>query len=904
VFTGNGTDEVADGLGGNDTMFGNGGSDTLIGNAGDDTLEGGDGDDNLQGGDGVDTASYATASSWVLVQLAVTGSQNTLGAGSDTLSGIENITGSAFNDFLNGDGGANLLNGGAGNDALSGSMGVDTLIGGDGDDTLNGGWQGDTLNGGDGADTASYDGAVAGVVVDLATPAHNTGEAAGDTFVSVENITGSTFADTISGDGGNNVLNGSLGDDTLEGRAGDDVLYGGDGNDTLIARFSQVNIETFDGGDGDDTLLVYGEVDLRFSSIASIERLSVYNPYGFLQYGVAYFGNSGAGLSSDLVVDGVGYQIVVDAGPTRTIDLSHWTFLSPAALVILDGTSGDDILVGSSQNDDLLGGPGADLMVGGSGSDIYTVDDVNDVVSEAGADLGDMVSSTLGSYTLPANVEQLWLAGAAQTGVGNELGNEIIGTSSGNLLQGLAGDDRLVGIGGADTLEGGDGADTLDGGAGADALDGGAGTDTASYAASLAGVTVSLLAGTGSGGDAQGDTLANIENLTGSAYSDALTGDGAGNVLFGGGDDDNLSGGAGNDILIGWVGADTLAGGAGTDTADYSASSAGVTVNLATGVGAGGDAQGDSLVSIESVIGSAYNDVLQGKDGVADVLNGGDGDDRIVSSIGADTLIGGNGTDTLDYSNSFNGVDIRLFQNSAAGGAANGDIISGFENIIGSTKTDTLAGDDGVNWIWGGAGNETITGRDGADHLFGEAGNDTLLGGAGDDVLVGAAGADTYGGGVGADTVDFSASAAAVTVNLATGAGTGGDAQGDVFVSIENVIGSAFNDVIIAKANVWNNVFDGRGGDDTLTGGLGDDAFVFRLGEGSDAITDFSPLAASNNDVIELVGFGAAFDSFAEVMAAASQNGADVVIDFGSGQTLTLQNLTLAALASADFIFG
>jgi Ca2+-binding RTX toxin-like protein len=143
-----------------------------------------------------------------------------------------------------------------------------------------------------------------------------------------------------------------------------------------------------------------------------------------------------------------------------------------------------------------------------------------------------------------------------------------------------------------------------------------------------------------------------------------------------------------------------------------------------------------------------------------------------------------------------------------------------------------------------------------------------------------------------------------VTVNLATGAGTGGDAQGDVFVSIENVIGSAFNDVIIAKANVWNNVFDGRGGDDTLTGGLGDDAFVFRLGEGSDAITDFSPLAASNNDVIQLVGFGAAFDTFAEVMAAASQNGADVVIDFGSGQTLTLQNLTLAALASADFIFG
>jgi Ca2+-binding RTX toxin-like protein len=473
--------------------------------------------------------------------------------------------------------------------------------------------------------------------------------------------------------------------------------------------------------------------------------------------------------------------------------------------------------------------------------------------------------------------------------------------------------ENAIGGSGNDAIIGNEANNTLTGGAGADALDGGAGTDAANYAGSSAGVSVSLLTGTGAGGDAAGDTLVNIENLTGSAYADALTGDGLANTLAGNDGADTLDGGVGADLLqggngddvfIGGAGADVLGGGAGTDTADYSASLAGVTVNLATGLGAGGDAQGDSLVSIESVIGSAYADVLAGKDGVADVLNGGDGDDRIVSSIGADTLIGGNGTDTLDYSNSFNGVDIRLFQNSAAGGAANGDIISGFENIIGSVKTDTLAGDDGVNWIWGGAGNETITGRDGADHLFGEAGNDTLLGGAGDDVLVGAAGADTYGGGVGADTVDFSASAAGVTVNLATGAGTGGDAQGDVFVSIENVIGSAFADVIVGKANVWNNVFDGRGGDDTLTGGLGDDAFVFRLGEGSDAITDFSPLAASNNDVIELVGFGAAFDSFAEVMAAASQNGADVVIDFGSGQTLTLQNLTLAALASADFIFG
>jgi Ca2+-binding RTX toxin-like protein len=264
---------------------------------------------------------------------------------------------------------------------------------------------------------------------------------------------------------------------------------------------------------------------------------------------------------------------------------------------------------------------------------------------------------------------------------------------------------------------------------------------------------------------------------------------------------------------------------------------------------------------------------------------------------------GGAGIDTLDYSLSPNGVDVRLFSGAAAGGSANGDTYSSIENIIGAaTKTDTLAGDANANSIWGGGGNETITGREGADTLHGEAGNDTLLGGADSDVLIGGIGADTLGGGVQDDTADYSASDAGVTVNLQTGSGAGGHAQGDVLVSIEDVIGSAFNDVIIGKNNVWDNVFDGRGGDDTYTGGLGDDVFVFRLNEGSDTITDF--LAGGADDAVQLAGFGAAFDSFGEIIAAATQIGADTVIDFGGGQTLTLQNVTLANLDASDFLFG
>ena len=95
------------------------------------------------------------------------------------------------------------------------------------------------------------------------------------------------------------------------------------------------------------------------------------------------------------------------------------------------------------------------------------------------------------------------------------------------------------------------GDDTLVGGAGVDSLDGGTGTDTADYNASGAAVTVNLTTGTGSGGDAQGDTLVNIEKLTGSAFADVLTGDGNANTLAGGAGADSLFGGAGNDVLIG-----------------------------------------------------------------------------------------------------------------------------------------------------------------------------------------------------------------------------------------------------------------------------------------------------------------------------------------------------------------
>ncbi len=293
-------------------------------------------------------------------------------------------------------------------------------------------------------------------------------------------------------------------------------------------------------------------------------------------------------------------------------------------------------------------------------------------------------------------------------------------------------------------------------------MDGGADTDTASYAGSNAGVTVSLVSGvTGSGGHAQGDTLTAIENLNGSGHNDNLTGNNSANNLRGNAGNDTLNGGNGGDTLIGGAGGDALDGGGGRDTADYAGSNAGVTVNLNTGMHSGGHAQGDTLSNIENLSGSSHGDTLTGNN-LVNVLTGGDG---------ADTLVGGAGNDTLN----------------------------------------------------GNAGNDSLGGHDGNDRLNGDSGNDFLAGGAGGDVLD---------GGTGTDTVSYFASTA-VTINLATGTHSGGDAQGDTLTEIENVIGSSQGDTLTGNGSA--NVLIGGAGNDTLNGRNGGD--MLRGGTGTDALT-------------------------------------------------------------------
>ena len=443
----------------------------------------------------------------------------------------------------------------------------------------------------------------------------------------------------------------------------------------------------------------------------------------------------------------------------------------------LHGNGGNDTLDGGAGNDTLDGGAGGDTLIGGLGDDIYVIDSLGDIVTEGPNAGTDEVRTALASYSLAAlaNVENL--TGTAATG------------------------QTLTGDGGANVITGGVGNDTLAGGAGGDTLIGGGGSDTANYASSGAGVTVNLAAGTASGGDAQGDTLSEIENLIGSAQADALTGDGNANTF---------EGGAGGDTLIG--------GGGASDTASYASSGEGVTVNLVAGTASGGDAQGDTLSGIENLIGSDHADTLTG-DGGDNVLDG---------DIGADTLTGGLGNDTYVVDD----IGDVMIENANEG---TDTVKAAIDYVLGAdVENVTLTGT--AFFAFGNAGGNVITGNTAVNVLLGLGGDDTLDGGAGADGMIGGLGNDTYfvdhGGDVAVENADEGIDTVFSTAHLRLAA------------NVENLVlqgsadlqggGNSLNNMI--SGNAGNNLLDGDAGVDTMSGGAGNDMYL--VDNASDAVVE------------------------------------------------------------------
>lgn len=211
-------------------------------------------------------------------------------------------------------------------------------------------------------------------------------------------------------------------------------------------------------------------------------------------------------------------------------------------------------------------------------------------------------------------------------------------------------------------------------------------------------------------------------------------------ILYGTAGNDVLDGGAGNDTLYGSLGADVLNGGPGVDWANYSQSNAAVTINLQTGLGKGGFAEGDVLKGVDGIVGSKYNDILTAANYEPNTLIGGNGDDTLISALGGQTLDGGNGFDFADYSTSKFGVTIDLAKHTAFGGSAEGDILKGIDGLNGSNFNDKLVGEDwNVNALYGGLGNDTLTGGLGKDFFdfahYTTFGQDTVTDFTNNDVL-------------------------------------------------------------------------------------------------------------------------------------------------------------------------
>jgi serralysin len=177
-----------------------------------------------------------------------------------------------------------------------------------------------------------------------------------------------------------------------------------------------------------------------------------------------------------------------------------------------------------------------------------------------------ILTTKISTTLIDQTADLMWTPVDAPVGVPTEGADTLYGTQAGDALNGYGGDDTLYGKGGDDYLFGGQGNDTLHGGSGADRMDGGDGSDWVSYSGSQA-VTVDLR-DRGFGGDAEGDTYLNIENVSGSSYADVLLGNATNNTLNGMNGSDYLFGDFGNDILNGGSGRDILEGGAGNDTLD------------------------------------------------------------------------------------------------------------------------------------------------------------------------------------------------------------------------------------------------------------------------------------------------------------------------------------------------
>jgi Ca2+-binding RTX toxin-like protein len=662
-LAGNAGADTIDGGGGNDLIYSadlapdSGGisndmgleHDVLRGGTGDDWLWAGYGDD-VDGGAGNDhlRLSFGGATSGVTFDTTSIASGEPVTVGGGTIQNVEHLDylkGSAFVDnfTIAAQSGPVTVEAGDGDDVIT-TFGSAVVNGNTGNDTVFAYSVGVVFFGGDGFDTIDFRGASGAVTVSM-----------DENMRGVEQVIGSAFADTLTGDDFGNNISGAGGNDTLGGGRGNDSLTGGSGNDTFVFKLN----------DGKDTIT-------DFSNGDSLKVIDYGSAQSITQVGADVV----IALSSNDQITVLNTTTSAVAAALQFVTDPPLNLTGTAAGEWLVGGTGNDKLSGLGGNDYLDGRMGADTMNGGAGNDSYFVDNAKDVIVEATRGGTDQVYALI-DYTLAARVEVEVLtayydpyAGAALPGFAPPI--NLTGNEFGQVLQGNPANNALNGMGGSDTLIGGAGDDILNGGAGADTLTGGPGNDT-------------FLFGTGGGKDKITDFSAgDILQISGYTAAQSIVQ-------------------SGSNVIVTLSRADTIT----LQNTNVATVQAGIHFDSGTGGGGGGTPGGptegdDTLTGTtggDTINGLGGNDTILGLAG-SDKLLGGDGNDTLRGGAGADTLTGGAGADLflfetggnndkiLDFVSGTDKIDLHLLS-----GVTSADIKTALSN--GNTVVSVDANHDG-----------------------------------------------------------------------------------------------------------------------------------------------------------------------------------------------------------------
>jgi Ca2+-binding RTX toxin-like protein len=803
--------ETLQGTSGADALVGLGGDDSIHGLGGDDVIQGGPGADTLYGG--ADNDTYVAEGSETIVEAAGEGTDTVETAlavySLETIANIERLAGTArTGQSLTGNGLSNEIVGSIGADSLFGLAGNDALRGGAGNDLLDGGAGADAMHGGLGDDVYVVDDAGDTIVetdygrdrVETSLASYALGDHLEDLTgtsglgqsltgnAGVNEIVGAAGDDVISGGEWSDTLRGNGGHDVLRGDEGDDFLFGGAGNDELDGG---TGFDEMDGGSGDDVYIFDHEWDTAIEAAdGGTDEVRSAAAFVTIEFSPNVEKLTGLALTGQTLLGNAGANVITgNAGHDG-----------------LAGLAGDDVLIGGAGNDALRGGGGVDSYEGGSEDrtaagtgafgDRVSFNDLR-ATQGAAADLrtGTVSNDGFGNAETMTGIESLGGDTAfADTFHGNDSSNGFITGGGG---------DKVYGHGGNDRFEMGTAAAIVDGGEGTDLLflrsTGGFlrpdanGDGSAEIAGAMPGSwTVDLAAGTLSDGYGAGGTIANVENVSGSAAADTLTGDGAANVL---------DGAAGHDRITGAGGADTLTGGAGSDRFVYAA--------VADSTAASRDRIADfqSGVDLLDVSALAPTQVV-----LSQAMDGATPYTLVTVTAAAGTM------------------EIRV-----EGSIAAGDIVTepgaipGPRPIVGTAGDDVLEGTPEADTIQGLGGNDILYGRVSADLLEGGDGNDRLDGGDGADTMRGGAGDDVYVVAQAGDIVEENADQGIDEIETALGSFSLA-----ALVNVENLTATGFYEKTLVgnalanriRSDWGSDLIDGGAGADHMAGGEDNDVYI------------------------------------------------------------------------------